>query len=173
MLGVVVVTVSVISMSILTVAIRIHFVGEEEVDSKKMMLALSVIFLYCAVELIVTFFCLLVIAVQLRLRMLSEVLRNHSENFDLKMLSSKHLICHLKALPMLYLKVYEISKNINWIYGLPMGFFLFFNLVSMTFAFFELYLALVYERTSAQLQFCTLTNLWSFFMTFYLSSLLT
>lgn len=157
-------------MSFFSVAIRLYFVTGETVDNDKKLLALHVIILYCAIELIVAFFCLMVIAVKLRLKMLSEVLKSHR---NLQIMTSKHLTCHLKALPMLYLKIHEITKNINWIFGLPMGFFSFFNLVSMTFSFFELYLAIVYERTSTQLQFCLLTNLWNSFMTFYLALLIT
>lgn len=171
------VTTSVLLMAFLTVATRIYFVGtEEKFDIGRIVMVVNVIIVYCALEMVVDFFCLSAYGIWLRLKMLSEVLINNFEYlFDLKLLKNlenshkKAQKCHLMEIPKLYMKIYEINKNLNWVLGLPICMFSFFVLLSLTFGCFELYLLIFYERTSTQVQYCVLSNIWSFFTTYHFS----
>lgn len=146
----------------MTAQIRLFFkVTDLKINAQKFFILFNVMLLYFAIELIIVFFCLLVFGIRKKLKMLEKALKNLQKN-ELKLNFLRKLEkCEVSSLSKLYLNIFEINRGVNWIFGMPISLFVMFNLLTMTFAIFELYLMAVSERTNAQFEICVLTNLWT------------
>lgn len=145
-------------MVVVTMSVAIHFQVQEKPEIKHLIVGVNVMILYGALMLIVTFYCLILIGVKLRFKKINDVLENEKIYLNI----SKNL------LSTLYIQLYDVCTQVNRILGLPVGLFWLFNLVTMTFTYFEIYLQIFFVRTNFQLQFCILTNIWNSFLTLYM-----
>lgn len=116
-----------------------------------------------ALEILITFYCLVSLAIRLRFQLINELLIDKYTNckkFQQKILT---------VASQLHIHLCDAIHNVNKIFSLAIGFFFFFNLTSVIFSIFELYLSVVNSNRGAVIwQFTAMTNLWSFYMVFFM-----
>ncbi|KAG5666473.1 hypothetical protein PVAND_014500 [Polypedilum vanderplanki] len=148
----------IVSMSITTIAVRIIFEGieEEKNPNETILLGISVMLMYFSLETIVIFYIIIVLAIKIRFRILVQVLSTKRiQNFSL--ISKLHIL------------LTEIIENVNLMLSTCLAPFFFFNLTSVIFATFEVYLSIVnLNQGKSDWQLTVYTATWSTFMLIYM-----
>lgn len=126
--------------------------------AEKLYHVLHIMLSYGAMLMIVTFYCLIAIAIKLRFKKIESVIENQNRSFE----------THLATLSSLCIQLCDVCKHVNRILTQSIGFYFLFNVVSSTFIYFEIYLLVFDERTSIRTQYCILMNVWNSFLTFYM-----
>ncbi|KAG5666472.1 hypothetical protein PVAND_014499 [Polypedilum vanderplanki] len=130
-----------------TIVTRIYFNGfEKDKDGTKLVAGLSVLCLYFSIENVIALYCLICLALKFRYNLLNVILYKNQHCKILAKISNHHI------------QLSEIIHLINQSFGLPMGFFFFFNMVQNIFGSFEIFLAI---KKSTDWEYAIISIIWN------------
>lgn len=150
----------IISMATISAIIRIVFEGPLETsDYYQFVLFFCVMIIYFAMEIISIFYCLLVLAIRSRFKIINQIIAKTTINHNSKIFSSilnQHIMfC-------------DLTRRINVIFSIPIGFSFFHNLTSVIFTLFEFYMTFAHPEMNNKWEFTILTIIWSSYILLFL-----